>query len=480
MLTDLENLPEGTSVDADVCIVGAGPAGISLALRLRDSGLSVLLLEAGGEAFDADDHALYEAEVECEASDRVEEMLTETRARYLGGSSNLWAGWCRPFEPEDFEVRSWVPYSGWPFDRAALDPYYDAATPLVEVVPFQPTAAWEGSSRPPLPLDRAHLETRIWQFSGPTRFGTAYRADLEAATDVQVVLHANLVGVQRTGDTVDALEVRTLGGRQALARASTFVLACGGSENARLMLALGLGNELTGRFWMEHPHIRAAMELQIVGDLGLYSGGVVDEVLGAKCRGLLAVPGEVQAREALLNQAVMLRDVDEVEQDASSLAVSGWLEHTLGQVPHVTTGFGLCEQIPNPDSRITLSDATDALGMPRIHLDWRLMEEDWRSIHRSMELVAEGLGAVGIGRGRMQIAMASPWDPLSWGAHHMGATRMATSPEEGVVDANCRVHGLDNLYVAGSSVFPTGGAANPTLTIVAMSLRLADHLREVL
>lgn len=479
MLTDLETLADGTSFEADVCIVGAGPAGISLALALRDSGLSVLLLEAGGEDFAAEDLALYEGEAESDASERVGDgMLTSTRARQFGGSSNLWAGWCRPLEPLDFEARSWVPYSGWPIDHTVLAPYYEAASSLVEVRPVQSASAWEGSTRPPLTVDE--VQTRMWQFSPPTRFGSVYRADLVAASDVQVVLHANLVGVRRTGSDIEALEVRTRGGIQAVARASAFVLACGGLENPRLLLALGLGNELTGRFWMEHPHIRGAVELQLSGEeLSLYADGRADEVLDTSCRGFLALSDELQAEHGLLNQSVMLRSFDDA-QDASSLAIGRWLQHSTGREPSVFSAMALCEQAPHPDSRITLSDHTDALGMPRLHLDWRLGEEDWRSIHRSMELLTDQLAAAGIARGRMQIRTDEPWQPLTWGAHHMGATRMASSPADGVVDPNGRLFGVDNLYVTGGSVFPTGGAANPTLTIVALALRLADHLQEVL
>lgn len=481
MFVDVDRLEQDAVLEADVCIVGSGPAGITLALALQGRGLRVLLLEGGGQSFDAASQDLYEGLSTSDHDDDFDDYLTQSRARLLGGSSNLWAGWCRPFQPEDFEVRSWVPYSGWPltFDELAL--YYDDATAFLDVVPFAPASRWAGASRPSLALDPTQIETRIWQFSPPTRFGPLHFDELVASEDIELALNANLVGLHQDGTGIDELELMTLSGKSFRARARTVVLACGGIENARLLLAFGLGGEATGRFFMEHPHTRLSMELRLSGEaLSLYTERVSDEVLNTDCQGFFALPAAVQAAEGLLNQAVMLRDVGRFEADASSDATGAWLTHLTGHPTVVGAAMGLCEQAPHPDSRVTLLQAKDSLGMPRLHLDWRLQESDWRSIVRSMELTADALAAAGVGRARMQVQVSDPWSTLSWGAHHMGTTRMAASEADGVVDANGRVFGLDNLYIAGSSVFPTGGAANPTLTIVALALRLADHLGEVL
>jgi choline dehydrogenase-like flavoprotein len=481
MRTDVQDLEDGAVLDADVCVVGSGPAGVSLALALEGRGLHVLLLEGGREDFDPEASALYEGESACNADEGLDDYLMISRARVLGGTSTLWAGWCRPLEPEDFEVRPWIPHSGWPIAFDDLAPYYDDATAVLEIAPFPGTQAWEGSSRPPLDLDPSHLETRMWQFSRPTRFGTAYLPDLETSTDIELVLDANLVGVRRSGGAIEALELTTLSGKSFEARGRAIVLATGGIENARLLLALGLGNDNTGRFFQEHPGLRGAMELQIGREaLSLYVDRAEDEVLETRCMGLLALPSAKQASEQLANHVVMLRSVGEVEQDDTSRAAGAWLAHLTGQAPIVGLAMSMSEQIPNPDSRITLLSATDAFGMPRARLDWNVLPQDWENIVRSLELTADGLAAAGVGRGRALIDRESPWPSIRPGMHAMGTTRMADGPADGVVDADCRVFGVDNLYMAGSSVFPTGGAANPTLTIVALSLRLADHLAEVL
>ena len=195
--------------------------------------------------------------------------------------------------------------------------------------------------------------------------------------------------------------------------------------------------------------------------------------------GLFAVPAAVQASEGLTNQVVMLRSVGEVEQDDSSRAVGAWLEHLTGRAPVVGLAMAMAEQIPNPDSRITLLDSTDAFGMRRARLEWNVLPEDWSHLLRSLELTADGLAAAGVGRGRALLNLEEPWPRIQPGMHAMGTTRMGADETAGVVDADCRVFGFDNLFIAGSSVFPTGGAANPTLTITALAIRLADHLAEM-
>ncbi|MGL4618309.1 MAG: GMC family oxidoreductase, partial [Chroococcidiopsis sp.] len=137
------------------------------------------------------------------------------------------------------------------------------------------------------------------------------------------------------------------------------------------------------------------------------------------------------------------------------------------------------EQAPNPDSRITLSRDRDKLGMNRVQLDWRLSPIDKYTIKRSQQLIAEEFERSGLGK--MQIELGdddASWRSLRGSYHHIGTTRMSNNPREGVVDEHCQVHGIHNLYIAGSSVFPTSGLSNPTLTIVALAIRLADRIQE--
>jgi choline dehydrogenase-like flavoprotein len=139
------------------------------------------------------------------------------------------------------------------------------------------------------------------------------------------------------------------------------------------------------------------------------------------------------------------------------------------------------DSVPNPDSRVTLSDRRDALGMPRVRLDWRLEALDYHSARRALEIVGAEVGRAGIGRVRVTLDDPSKWpEDLAGGYHHMGTTRMSNDPHRGVVNRNGRVHGVRNLFVAGSSVFPTAGSGTPTLTIVALALRLAERLKRAL
>jgi choline dehydrogenase-like flavoprotein len=146
------------------------------------------------------------------------------------------------------------------------------------------------------------------------------------------------------------------------------------------------------------------------------------------------------------------------------------------------TRFGVgcaCEQTPNPDSRVTLADDTDPLGLRRVRLNWRLTEQERRSFIANIRALGRELAAAGIGRLRPLLPDDGLWEKVvGGGSHHMGTTRISDDPKRGVVDRDCRVHGIDNLYVAGSSVFVTSGSANPTLNILALAYRLVDHLKE--
>jgi choline dehydrogenase-like flavoprotein len=491
-------------------VVGGGPAGITLARAFAGGGMDVCVVEAGGLEPDAEVQALYEGE-----SVGIEYPLAATRLRRFGGSSNHWGGYVRPLDPIDFEARDWVPFSGWPFGLGELAPYYGPAGEIVEVAParYANSAYWSEVTGVQLPEPPAgRLWTRFVHFSPPTRFGERYGPRLERAANVRVLLHANVVNIDaaETGRSVTGLTVRTLEGRSHAVKARYYVLATGGLENARLLLlsndvvATGLGNQhdLVGRFFMEHPHLSGFCEV-VVADLErlppIYRERVRADGHGVK---VAFNPSEGFLREhRLLNATFMYGVAGEYRSDAppgSAMRAKGLQADVLqasrrflsdaggpvkGDDPAylgVWLGVGCaCEQVPNPDSRVSLSEERDRLGLRRIRLDWRLTEQDRRSVVAHMHSLALELGALGIGRTVLTVEDNGQWpDAVGGGSHHMGTTRMHDDPRRGVVDRNSKVHGVDNLYVAGSSVFPTSGAANPTLTIVALTLRLADHLKE--
>jgi choline dehydrogenase-like flavoprotein len=534
VFVDLNELPDGRLIEADVAVVGAGAAGIALARELAGGGRRVVLAESGALDPDGETQSLYEGDV----IGMAYEPLVAARQRSFGGTTGMWTGWCKPLDAVDMAPRPWLGLKGWPVTREALQPFYERAQVLVEAGPYRyDRGLWDDIDAPLYDPDPERLGYTFWQKSPPTRFGHRYREDLERAGSATVLLDANLVEIvsDPEGGRVEHLELRSLRGRAARLRAGAYVLACGGIENARLLLASdrarpeGLGNRhgLVGRYFMEHPHWDVAT---IVADdpyalldsyyrrnvggrdhrIGWNLAEAHQERLGAlNCVAELTFDKDPStgsyAAGAVWRQlrrgefpdhlgdraAAVLGDLGGVARSAWRKAVGGtFVNKPVGAIRLMVT----LDPMPNPQSRVTLTDARDALGMRRAALDWRLTPEDERSIEALTRAVSIDLTRLGLGRVRVHPALTDPaggWAraghlrgydiapeapemAISW--HHIGTTRMAADPREGVVDADCRVHGVSNLYVAGSSVFPTAGNANPTLTIVALALRLADHL----
>jgi choline dehydrogenase-like flavoprotein len=542
VFTDAGRIPRGSTVASDVCIVGGGPTGITLALRLAHGPLTVTLLESGGESSGGDAQALNRG-----ASVGLPYFgLDETRFRGLGGTSSHWAGWCRPLDPIDMERRPWMPLSGWPITRDELDPYYTEAARLCELEheDFSEVAAQVSLSpvyRPPIVA--GDVKVAMWHASPPTKFGVVYRPDLAQASNVTVITGATAVAVSTDEETNRATGavVRTLDGNEFEVNSRVVVLCAGAMETARILLASrpgGLGNEhdLVGRHFMEHPHVvtgmvdvaprrerqmavpaldRSAMgtlaRLRMLRPTGSTKVAYVLDDAKIRSEELLAFAAHFQtvsaARDSEAYQAMKLvignlRSPRRLARQIRTRSLPAGTGRTVGRMikglpqvagavyqevlrrPRVLGLYVQAEQSPNPISRVTLdTDRPDELGMPRLRLDWRLSALDKRSIMRSQQILGERLAAAGVG----SVAPTEPFrddgpdwgDELGGGHHHMGTARMADDPRHGVVDRNGLVHTVADLYVGDSSVFPTGGYANPMLTSVALSLRLADRLKAV-
>ncbi|KAA0233711.1 MAG: Fructose dehydrogenase large subunit [Acidimicrobiales bacterium] len=507
MLIDTRELDPSEPVRGDLCIVGAGAAGITIATELIGADTEVILLESGdSEVLDPETQDLGAgANVGRTLTFLGSELsLASTHLRILGGTTMHWNGVCRPLDVEDFEQRRWIPDSGWPIERADLDPYYPGAQELLALGPFE--YDWQYWTEnydigQPLIHDDA-VATVMYQLSPPARFGTLYREDLVNAANVRLLIWANAtnLNIEPESDRLASVTVATLEGDEVTVEAKVFVLAAGGIEVPRLLLAsndvrrAGLGNQhdLVGRYFMEHPHV--PIGLASLGrswrELSLYSplryleidDPAQPQVPGRAYGGFAATAAERASRE-LLGAAVTLP-----ENPVHPPAWTGGLDQTsVGELYEAETGrrpqvdaqlMVRAEQAPNPESRVTLSEERDALGLPRAQLDWRLSDQDIESVQRTLVVLAERFGVHQVGRVQVEQNALPPADwPIEVGNHHMGTTRMAADPRRGVVDANCRVHDVANLYVASSSVFTTSGYANPTLTIVALALRLAEHLR---
>ncbi len=544
MIGHANEVPRDSTLEADACIVGAGAAGIPLALTLAQQGLRVLLLEAGERTRDPAAQQAYAGEV---ADARMHSPPDRYRVRGLGGSTALWGGRCMPYDPIDFEARDWVPGSGWPISYEGLLPYYARANAWAEAGACAYDARTALPGAPPLiqGFDSAVVGTHsLERFSCPTDFGRRYRERLAVAPGLRVLqgAHVTAVRLRPDGSGVRQLEVRTATGNRFAVRARAHVLAQGGLETPRLLLAsndvqpAGVGNahDVVGRYYQCHLAANIG-ELEVFGPVDRVRHGYEVSPEGVYCRRRLQVDAAEQRRQRLLNTVARLH-FPHITDPAHGIGVlSGlvlaqgfvgyeygkrlrdqrltpalaarhlwnvlrdpvdtarFLAHWVGRrtladrkFPSVIlhnrrNRFSLevqAEQQPLRSSRVTLGGTHDAFGLPRLRVDWRCSQADIASVGRTLELMAGELERTGTGRLR--------WDRErlgeellrygAYGGHHIGTARMGSDPRTSVVDADCKVHGVDGLYVAGSAVFPTSSQANPTLTVVALALRLADRL----
>jgi choline dehydrogenase-like flavoprotein len=515
MIRDFARFDGSEPIRCDLCIAGAGAVGISMALEFADRAESVVVLESGGLEYEEASQDLYAG---CNIGHPYFD-LESIRVRIFGGSTNHWGGMCTPFEPLDFERREWVPYSGWPITLADLESYYVRAHRVIQLGPYNYDVS---AVVPPevhlLPFRPDRIRPKLWRYSTPPlRFGIAYREPIAKAANIDVLLHANLIEIETdaAASSVSAFRIASLDGKQARVEARLYVLALGGLENPRLLLssdrtvAAGLGNQrdLVGRFFMEHIRVEAGNVLST--QKGWHRVYSVLPLGGDQMRCALTPSPEMQIREEISHSMLMFGEKDATRRASPGYEALRVLKENFaqGRVPdhlgkHLLNVLedvngiarGLyemvdpaayvmteAEQVPNPDSRVLLGRERDRLDLRRIEVDWRLTALDKRSIRTLVELVGQELPRLGVGRVQMAEWLAENDDAWSDGVtghfHHMGTTRMASDASRGVVDADCRLFGVSNLYVGGSSVFVTGGCSNPTLTVVALALRLADHLK---
>jgi choline dehydrogenase-like flavoprotein len=511
MHVDARHLENHSTIEGDLCIIGAGAAGISMAREWMNGRSKVILLEGGGFEVDDNMQDLYRGK----NTGQRYYPLQSSRLHLFGGTTAHWAGFCSPLDPIDFKKRAWVPNSGWPISREDLDSYYLRANRVVEIDSDQYSLAYWQTKDPalvPLAFDQQVLWNKIWQFSPPTRFGSKYKETIVKSRNVHLYTYANVVHIEadEPARRVKELVVKNLQGKEHRVRAKHYVLACCSIQNARLLLSSnnrapkGLGNDhdLVGRYFMDHLEVKSAdLFLPSPTALKLY----VLDFFVTKVRAELAVQEDKQQQLGMLNGTCSLTPKARAKDQTPMIdffpdnahKTVAWMEgsHTRVKegkvVPMATSAFReyelftRLEQSPNPESRVFLDRETDALGMPRANLNWQLTALEKTSIRSLYELIGQQAGLAAVGRVRLmdwlQDVQDNSWPSfLGGGWHHMGTTRMQDDPTKGVVDANCRVHGMENLFVAGSSCFATSGAPNPTLTLIALTLRLSDHLKSML
>ncbi len=466
MLLDARNPETRLDREADFAIVGGGIAGIVLA-RLLGQHHSVIVIESGGLELDVATQALYDGEVT-----GIRYSLTGSRLRFFGGSSNHWGGWCSTMDSEDFEQQEWVEHSGWPIEYSQVKRYYPRAAEILDLggSSFEPQNflnAEDGAKN----IEGSVFRQRLYRFSRPvTRLGEKFRDELQQSPQIMVLLNANVTDLVPDNhySRIHAARISTLNGRGGKIRARHFILACGGIENARILLFANrkhdnrIGNAAgrVGRFFMEHPHVNLIDF--VPHDYSWCNGQRALRKDGDHWVGLAVT----MTRRALATYRC--------------LNFSGHFFNAQCGDEELMTLQAMMAQAPNPESRVLLSDETDALGIPRTRLDWKLREIDWQGMVTVANALGRHFGRLGLGRVRIP-AWLRERNPsrIGYGSHHMGTTRMSESPENGIVNTDCQVHGVENLYVAGSSIFTTAGAVNPTLTLTALALRLGEHLDQV-
>ena len=533
MFIDARGLPPDCTIASDLCIVGAGAAGIALALQFAASDLRVCLLESGG--LDADPAA--QALAEGDSVGALYSPLETAQLRFFGGNGNGWGGWFRALDDIDFRTRDWIEDSGWPFDARTLAPYLEQAHALCEVpsadYAVRSVAAVGAARARQIPFDPARVETALYRFSPPTRFGAVYRRAIRRSTAIRCLLNAHALKLETTPDArcVTAIDAGCLGGSRFKVTARIFILAAGAIENARLLLlsndaapaGLGNGHDQVGRYFMDHPHTRRKL---VPGprqfSFGLYGLAFRGHGFAAG----LSIPAELQQKRKMLNYKASIYPVFYGQSSPGWIGIRDlalrfsrkwgadpydrtrlpfarkragprhlmrslrYLDGALmGALAHVTrserlaSGFVLesrPEQAPNRDSRVLLQDGRDAFGQRRAQVDWRVLPIDRRSAVEAEEIIDAELQRIGIAR----LAPLPPEERDRWpadfagGWHQIGTTRAHADSRCGVVDADCRVHGVGNLFIAGASVFPTGGAVSPMPTLLALALRLASYVKQ--
>ena len=553
MIQDAKGIGLGEVLSCDVCIVGGGAAGISIAKELAATSWRVFVLEGGARKETPQARSLYRGFTDPDSS---HEPLEENRRRQLGGTTSVWGGRCVLFDEIDFEKREWVGRSGWPFAKSEIDPYYARAMRLCEAgqCQFRPEEALPGTQPEMIAgFDGgAVVSSALERWGPPTRFGTRYYRDLRSSTNVTAFLNANCIHLQlnSVGDRIKQIEVASFAKNRFMVKARLFVLACGGLETARLLLASndvkrhGIGNhsDKLGRYYMSHLHGAVA-----VASLRNHTKGFLYDFETDReqvyCRRRFWITPEAQRKNEMLNFIAYffrpsLTDVTHRDALLSTIYLAKLLSTAVSrsrfdQLPsvfrrdrsllefHLKTAlahlpslirpimgilkdrflskrrvpmilppksknsyylFYQSEHAPNFHSRVFLDSEKDCFGMPRLRVKVAFSDIDAHTVLRAHQLIKEQFETTNTGElhyDKMALVKEVEHQTRHFNSagHQLGTTRMSVDADDGVVDIDCKVHGVENLYVAGGAVFPTSSHANPTLTVVALALRLADKLQ---
>lgn len=484
MLIDLNQANSDNFADYDVCICGTGPAGITLARKLAAMGKKVAIFEGGGKEYSDISQELYQGK---SVGQQYWDSVAHCRVRYLGGTSNHWSGRCSFFDPVDFEQKDYLSLPGWPIARDEVFKWFDEAAGILDVskeifASNVPEVKWTGN----------RFRYSEYAFSAPTRFGTKYFDELKDSKKIDLYLNANLVDI-RLDDargSVVAFELKNYKNKKFIFKANRYILALGTLENARMLLNCdsqlpgGIGNQgdMVGRCFMEHLDI----------EVGRF---VIEDETFWKSQRIQLNPSAALLRSSKVGNAVLsfnanskaksygrLKALKQFAKDIvckSELLTDASREMFEFSCPGDGTITTLMEQVPNPNSRVTLDTERDRFGLRRLVLNWQLSDTDYKTMRTLAIEAAKEMASTKVARVQLKdfvLDKTKKVGEVGPHCHQMGTTRMSESPKSGVVDKNLKVHGVSNLYVGGSSVFPTGGGCNPTFTVVMLALRLAEHI----
>lgn len=514
MIRDLERELPGPDERADVCVVGAGAAGIVLAVELARMGKRVVLLEAGGAEIEDRSQDPYGSEV----VGLPHRGVHVGRFRAHGGTTNKWGGQILELDAIDFERREWVPGSGWPFAKGKLTRWYARALELEGLGSVQRVDAevWRelGLAGPQL----RELAQYFTRWTPQPNFAELHKRELEGA-GIAVWLHANAVGLELEGEAVRGVRVRTLGGRETVFRAGQYVFCLGTIESSRFFLQPREGglpwnrSGLLGRHFQDHIDSNAA-ELRVLDRRQFHAWFDNVFLRGYKYHPKVRWTEEAMRERRVLNAGATMYFLSEMDEQIGAIkeTVKKVLRGGLGKVGaselrHVLVNLPLlgrqtwrykvahrawnpvsamvklrvhCEQEPLGASSITLSGERDALGLLRTRLDWRISEAELRTMLELARVAKRELA--GVAEVAIDPELERGDDAYLTGCddsnHHMGGMRMGATEAEGVVSPELRLFGTRNCYVCSGAVFPTSGFSNPTHTVLALAVRLAAHLAD--
>ncbi len=475
MLIDLaQRRPDFSATIFDACIIGGGVAGITLAIKLGEAGRRVLVVEAGDRSISAKSQEHYSGDL-----GTLENLpLDATRVRAFGGSSQHWGGWCRALDAYDFARPDLSPDGGWPIGKSDLDPYSREAAGILGITESTGVDAEVADTG-------GNLQTINMSFSKPPRnLGATYFDKLQQSENVTLILNAPYLSAALDANSANVSSIAVRDQRSAASLncvARQFVFAMGAVENVRNLLILERTNSERfsdirgnlGRYYMQHLH-------QQLGQFVILREDAIPAF--AKRFGFIASTEKylrARGRSAFRLYSTNLTGCSDLIDRFRSV-VTGASCH--GEASAGTVSI-TCEQVPSAESRILLTDKDDEQGEPRVKLDWRISDDDRVAMREAALEFGRYLIHANIGRLNINPAILSSANPLEgWTAlggasgaagHQMGGARMSSKAGDGVVDRDCRVWGVNNLYVVGSAVFRTSGHATPTFTITQLALRLA-------